>query len=666
MRLRHSLTLLALSVAALHAAPVCAGQRTLVPDDYYQFLDVTEPQVSPDGAAVAYVVTANDRGTDAARSAIWQVRWDGTGARALTHGDDASQPRYSPDGRYLAYLVQRSSDSTHQVWLLDREGGEPRALPSGGDDVSGFCWSPDSRRIAMAVGGGNPADSSPPRPIVIDGYHYKNDVDGYLTAGSHRHLRIVDIADSTVTDLTTDAQFNDEHAAWAPDGRTIAYVSNHDADAERTGIQEIYLIEPVAGAKPRRLAAVHGPNAQQLAFSPDGRSLQVLEGREAKYYAYMSDRLAIIDVATGQVRSLTDDLDQQVSSPTFIDGGSAVAFIVEDHGTTYVASHGLATGRTERLGPAGLTPLKVTSAGGHTVILGTRDDLPPEVFAVEAGGPRQLTAHNRALMAGLSLGSVEDFHCRSRDGTEVQGQIVKPPGYTPGRRYPTVLWIHGGPNGQDQHELIPEGYSPSLERQMLAAQGYVVLAVNYRGSTGRGRAFQQAIFADWGHREVEDLLAAVDYVVANGIADPARLGIGGWSYGGMLTDYTIASDTRFRAAISGAGSGDQVGMYGQDEYALQYNAELGPPWKNAALYVKLSYPLFHADRIRTPTLFMGGDRDFNVPIAGGEQMYLALRTQGVPTELVVYPGEFHVFTRPSFLKDRAERLAAWYAKYLTH
>jgi dipeptidyl aminopeptidase/acylaminoacyl peptidase len=163
---------------------------------------------------------------------------------------------------------------------------------------------------------------------------------------------------------------------------------------------------------------------------------------------------------------------------------------------------------------------------------------------------------------------------------------------------------------------------------------------------------------------VEDLLAAADYAVAKGVADPARLGIGGWSYGGLLTDYTIASDARFKAAISGAGSGDQIGVYGVDEYALQYNAELGPPWKSEALYVRLSYPFFHADRIHTPTLFLGGDKDFNVPIAGGEQMYLALRTLGVPAELVVYPGEFHVFTRPSFLKDRAERYAAWYAKYL--
>ena len=181
---------------------------------------------------------------------------------------------------------------------------------------------------------------------------------------------------------------------------------------------------------------------------------------------------------------------------------------------------------------------------------------------------------------------------------------------------------------------------------------------------GAAPRYARAIVADWGDKEVEDLLAGVDYAIAQGIADPKRLGIGGWSYGGILTDYTIASDTRFKAAISGAGSANQTAMYGADEYIVQYNAELGPPWRNTALWMKVSYPFFHADRIKTPTLFLGGEKDFNVPLAGGEQMYQALRTLGVPTQLVVYPGEYHVLTRPSFLVDRSQRFLAWMGKYL--
>jgi dipeptidyl aminopeptidase/acylaminoacyl peptidase len=240
--------------------------------------------------------------------------------------------------------------------------------------------------------------------------------------------------------------------------------------------------------------------------------------------------------------------------------------------------------------------------------------------------------------------------------------MITPVSYEPGHRYRTLLWIHGGPNGQDEHALALDGYQ--FEPQMFAAKGFVVVRVNYRGGSGRGGAFAQAILADWGHKEVEDLLAGVDYLVARGIADAERLAIGGWSYGGILTDYTIATDRRFKAAISGAGSANQLSTYGTDQYILQYSNELGAPWRNTALWLKLSYPFFHADRIHTPTLFLGGSKDFNVPIGGSEQMYQALRTLGVPARLVVYPEQHHVLTRPSFLKDLAEQMSTWLDRYV--
>ena len=181
---------------------------------------------------------------------------------------------------------------------------------------------------------------------------------------------------------------------------------------------------------------------------------------------------------------------------------------------------------------------------------------------------------------------------------------------------------------------------------------------------GRGNAFQKAIFADWGNKEVVDLLGAMDYVQKTGYVDADRLGIGGWSYGGILTNYTIATDARFKAATSGAGSSNQITMYGTDQYITQYEGEIGPPWKNADLWIKISYPFFHADRIRTPTLFMGGERDFNVPITGSEQMYQALKSLGVETQLVVYPGQNHGIVLPSFQRDRLARYLAWYDGHL--
>jgi dipeptidyl aminopeptidase/acylaminoacyl peptidase len=270
---------------------------------------------------------------------------------------------------------------------------------------------------------------------------------------------------------------------------------------------------------------------------------------------------------------------------------------------------------------------------------------------------RRLTHQNDALIGELQLGATEDFASRSKDGTEVHGLMVKPASYTAGKKYPMLLMIHGGPNGQDEHSF-------SFDRQLFAAHDYVVISVNYRGSSGRGSAFQKAIFADWGGKEVMDLLGAVDYAVASGVADPDRLGIGGWSYGGILTDYTIASDTRFKAAVSGASSALQLSMYGSDQYIVQYENELGPPWKSRDLWVKLSYPFFQADRIKTPTLYLSGDRDFNVPTIGVEQMYQALKSLGVDTELIVYPGQFHGIMVPSYQRDRLERYLAWFDKYL--
>ena len=294
---------------------------------------------------------------------------------------------------------------------------------------------------------------------------------------------------------------------------------------------------------------------------------------------------------------------------------------------------------------------------GRLAVLAARDTEPPEVHALEDGQLRRLTHHNDDWLAEVQLGTTEEFTSKSKDGTLVNGLLLKPAGFVPGRPYPTVLRIHGGPNGQDDHAF-------SFEDELLAAQGYLVVAANYRGSNGRGQAFQRAIFADWGGKEVVDLLGAVDHVVAAGLADPKRLGVGGWSYGGILTNYLIATDRRFKAATSGAGSSNQISMYGTDQYIVQYETELGPPWRNPALWTKVSYPFFRADRITTPTLFLGGEKDFNVPLLGGEQMYQALKSLGVDTQLVIYPGQHHALRVPSYRKDRLQRYLAWYAKYL--
>jgi dipeptidyl aminopeptidase/acylaminoacyl peptidase len=303
-----------------------------------------------------------------------------------------------------------------------------------------------------------------------------------------------------------------------------------------------------------------------------------------------------------------------------------------------------------------VTNLSPGADGNFAALVSAATEL-PEVHALEAGKLRRLSRQNDEWLRGVQLATTEDFTSTSKDGTVVNSLVVKPAAFDPNRRYPLLLRIHGGPNGQDQHSF-------NYEREVFAANGYVVLAVNYRGSNGRGNAFQKAIFADWGGKEVVDLLGAMDAIQKQPWVDSARLGIGGWSYGGISTNYTIAQDTRFRAAISGAGSSNQLSMYGSDQYITQYEQEIGPPWKTPDLWIKISYPFFKADRIKTPTLFLVGQNDFNVPLAGSEQMYQALRSLGVDTQLVIYPNQFHGISIPSYRVDRMQRYLDWYGKYL--
>jgi dipeptidyl aminopeptidase/acylaminoacyl peptidase len=644
------------------AADAAQGRRTLAPDDFYRVQDLSDPQVSPDGQWVAYVVTANDREADEARSAIWMVSWDGTARLALTAAADGiGKPRWSPDGRYLAFVSTPSGSDKTQIMLLDRRGGDARPLTSVKGDIGEYAWSPDGKRIVFSL---KLSDAgSAPKPIVIDALHFKQDEDGYLGAGRGRHLYLLDVDGKHSEQLTADPEFNEDLPSWSPDGRRIAFVRTREQGPDQDGREDIALVEPVAGATPRTLVRPYAPNTQRLAWSPNGTLLAYLQGAEPKFNAYMQDRLAVVPSAGGAPRALTDKLDRAVMSFAFAADSASIMVSVEDDGGIYPARVDLRGGAITRETAVGSFVVSaLSSAAGHTALLESNDGALAEVYALEAGQLRKLTAHNDALLSELQLGAVDDIRFKSKDGADIHGLMIKPPSFVPGRRYPTVLWIHGGPNGQDEHSLVLDGYQ--FEPQMFAAKGFVVLRVNYRGGSGRGGAFAKAIVADWGHKEVEDLLAGVDYLVARGIADKERLAVGGWSYGGILTDYTIASDRRFKAAISGAGSGNQLSTYGSDEYVLQYNHELGPPWSSTALWLKVSYPFFHADRIHTPTLFLGGEKDFNVPITGGEQMYQALRTLGVPAQLVVYPGQHHVFTRPSFVKDLAERMSGWLDRYL--
>jgi len=652
-----------------------SGKRGIAIDDLYRIERVGNPQISPDGRWIAYTVTSIDREADRRRTALWMVNWEGTENLRLTFGkESAGSPSWSPDGKYLSFLGSEGEGKKSQIWLLDRRGGGPQQLTSVKGDIGSYRWSPDGKRMVLEMSEDSDTDggsekkpdgsSKAQKPIVLDRYHFKHDVDGYLTAASRSHLFLFDLETKKLETLTGNKEYEDSGAEWSPDGQQIAFLSNHEEDPDRSPNNEIYVVDARAGAKPRKVVSGFSAGGQQLSWSPDGRSIAYLIGSEAKYSAYNMNRLAVVAAAGGTPRIMTEKFDRGVSSPKFTADGSAIECLVPDDRSAYPARVSMTDGAVERLVKGELAAYAKSSAAGHTALDVATDTSPEEIYALDSGQLRKLTSHNDALAADWQLGAVEDISFKSKDGTEIHGLMVKPPAFKASGKYPLIVWIHGGPNGQDEHGLPFSLYPLQVERQILAANGYVVLAINYRGSNGRGAEFTRSIFGDWGNKEVADIEAGVDWTIAKGIADPDRLGIGGWSYGGILTDYVIASDARFKVAISGAGSANQLSMYGSDQYVMQYDNELGPPWRSQDTWIKVSYPFFHADRIRTPTLFMGGQSDFNVPIVGSEQMYQALKSLGVATQLVIYPGQFHLFTRPSYIHDRLERYLAWFGKYL--
>jgi dipeptidyl aminopeptidase/acylaminoacyl peptidase len=665
------------SVGILAAQP---AKRPLALDDLGRLKDVRDPQCSPDGKVVAFVVSSTDVKEDKSHSHVWLTGIDGRDERQITSSQDSeSSPKFSPDGKYLSFTSSRPGKTKgNQVWLLDRSGGEAFQLTELKGRLQGYEWSPDAKHLALVVGDPDPdAADAPaagatenggrgkaPKPIVIDRYKYKQDVQGYLLSGRHTYIYLFDV-DSKKLDRLTNGKADESSPSWSPDSARIAFMSNRNEDPDREPSSQMFLVDAKPGSPEKALTPPTSRGGRgKPEWSPDGKRIAFLEGDEKKYGAYGMEHLTLVaaDGSTAPQRlKATEDLDRGVSSPHFSENGKSIITLVTDDRSVYPLMIELEDNRVTRLLPGPVVVSSPTMAGSCAAALSGGDTKATEVYKMDPSSHAlvQLTHQNDALFAEVQLGATEDVSAKSKDGTEVHSLLTKPVGYVAGQKVPLLLRIHGGPNGQDQHAF-------SFERQWFAANGYAVLAVNYRGSSGRGAKFSRAIFADWGHYEVDDLEASLDQVIKMGIADPNRLGVGGWSYGGILTDYMIATDTRLKAATSGAGTAFTIAFYGTDQYIIQYDYEIGPPWDAKAweTYQKISYPFLHADRIKTPTLFLGGERDFNVPVQGGQQMYQALRSLGVDTQLVIYPNEFHGITRPSYIRDRYERYLAWYDKYL--
>ena len=450
---------------ASSAAVAGAPSRPLSLDDLAKLRGVSDPRVSPDGKWVAYVVGTIDAEKDTRDSDLWMVSWDGAQQIRLTSTTDSSEraPRWTPDGRYLAFLAARGSEEEKkkgaQVWVLNSVGGEAQQLTDIKGGVTDYVWSPDGLRLCLVVNDFDPS-SEPEKlegwkrkttpPIVIDRYHFKSDEGGYLTR-LYSHLVLFDVATKKAEALTK-GSFDDQSPAWSPDGKSIAFVSNRTPDPDRNENTDIYVVEARAGAEPRAVTTFPGRDGGTPSWSPDGKWIAYLQADETKYTAYFLDKLAIVPSAGGTAKVLTTALDRAASGDILWSAdGQSLRVVVEDDRAVYVAKVSVATGAVEKLTTGEKTAGAISPRGtdGSLALVVDTPAAPGEVYAFEKGALRQLSHQNDAWLADVQLATTENFSCKAKDGTVVNGIVKKPFGFTAGKKYPTLLIIHGGPNGQD-------------------------------------------------------------------------------------------------------------------------------------------------------------------------------------------------------------------------
>lgn len=657
------------STAPAAAQAAAQGPRPIEIEDMFLMRDVGAPVVSPDGDWIAYTVGRTSLEDERSYTRVYRVSAEGGEPLGLTaEGKPAASPGWSPDGRYFTFTAARDGGET-QVWALDRRGGEAFALTDVEQGISGYRWSPDGTRLLLTIR--DPEEEDPDRrdnaprdPWVIDRLQFKRDNVGYLTGSRRTHLYVYDLASKALRQLTS-GRWDESLGEWSPDGSRIVFASNRTEEPDGNENSDLWIVsadraEPTDG--PTRLTSNPGADRSPM-WSPDGRWITYTSGVRPDLIWYATTHLAVISADGGEPRLLTEDLDRNVSQPRFSDDGRWIWFRLEDSAENHLARIRPDGTGLERpvAGPLAAGPFDW--AGGTFAVTVSTLERPGEIHAVAGADDgsaelTRLTGHNDGFLSAVRVAETRNVHFRSPDGTEVEGFVTFPIDYVEGRRYPTLLRIHGGPVSQYNHAF-------QFESQLFAAKGYLVVRTNPRGSSGYGQDFSAALWADWGNPDFMDVMAGVDHAIEQGWADRDRLGVGGWSYGGILTNYVITQTERFHGAITGASEVLYIANYGHDHYQRQWEAELGLPWEddNRESWERIS-PFNKVQNVVTPTLIMGGEDDWNVPILNSEQLYQALRRRGVETQLVVYPGQSHGIRVPSYQVDRYERYLAWYDRWV--